>query len=346
MHDAEISNEREISKTSTNVVWWILIGLLCLALSLGIIVLFKQPTQSSTTEKKIRRNGSYASVDKDATLQEFHRFLAKETGLEGICLESGIRNPDDFVLLLENHSTIEFVDLWSTVLSDQALISLAKIPNLKAANLSNTLITDAGLRNLQNSWQLETLDLSYTLIDGSGLDYLSSLPKLKILLLNGTRLSEESWKNLQGFVQLEKLALSGSLFSDQGCAAVAKLHNLRELYLRDCTQLSGQGLLHFKNSKKLKKLFLGQISKGSYLQPLTQCVGLNRLVATVMEDDSNLLFQFAIRPDWNVEISGEETAMKYIRAIHHEQSTLFEHYSDYSIPSGTMPKRMIPLLEE
>jgi hypothetical protein len=65
-----------------------------------------------------------------------------------------------------------------------------------------------------------------------------------------------------------------------------------------------------------------------------------------LEDDCHFLFQFAIRPDWTVQIPGENTAMRFIWTIHHEESLLFEHSSDYSYPSGSLPERMIPLLEE
>jgi Leucine-rich repeat (LRR) protein len=63
--------------------------------------------------------------------------------------------------------------------------------------LSDTNVTDDGLKHLQGLTQLRTLDLSATNVTDAGLKHLQGLTELQILDLNGTKATGDGVKRLQ-----------------------------------------------------------------------------------------------------------------------------------------------------
>ena len=72
------------------------------------------------------------------------------------------------------------------------------MPHLEKLQLSNTKITDAGLKYLRGLTQLQVLVLENTSITDAGLEYLESLTQLKLLGMAGdtgiTRWGREKFK--------------------------------------------------------------------------------------------------------------------------------------------------------
>lgn len=117
--------------------------------------------------------------------------------------------------------------------SDDDLICLHALHNLKHLDLRRTRITDAGLRHLVGLSELEELRLSNTAITDRGLAYLAELPGLRRLWLDDEeyeaecqgaesdhlrrykpRISDAGLECLEQFKQLEFIDLTGSHPSD------------------------------------------------------------------------------------------------------------------------------------
>src|SRR5262249_35538718 len=87
---------------------------------------------------------------------------------------------------------------------------LAKLPAPEAPfglNLSNSKVTDAGLKQLAGLKRLQALSLSGTNITGVGLKHLAGLKNLHALDLNSTQLKGTDLKELAGLTSLQTLHL-------------------------------------------------------------------------------------------------------------------------------------------
>ena len=63
--------------------------------------------------------------------------------------------------------------------------------------LSNSQVTDAGLKELAGLKQLQTLGLSDTQVTDAGLKELASLKQLQTLVLGGTKVTDAGMQELQ-----------------------------------------------------------------------------------------------------------------------------------------------------
>jgi len=111
--------------------------------------------------------------------------------------------------------------------SDCELIS--SLHGLRALNLTESNITDDGLRLVCEVQSLESLSVSYTNVTDAAIESIAKL------------------------VDLRELDLSITLLSDEGLAKVGELRTLEELRLSS-TGISEDGIVHLLNLQKLKFL--------------------------------------------------------------------------------------------
>jgi Leucine-rich repeat (LRR) protein len=81
--------------------------------------------------------------------------------------------------------------------SDDDLVHLKGLPNLKEVTLSGSPITDAGLEHLKGLSTLTMLDLSGSEITDAGLEQLTALRQLGFLYLTNTQVTDEGVKKFQ-----------------------------------------------------------------------------------------------------------------------------------------------------
>ena len=93
---------------------------------------------------------------------------------------------------------ITSLELSDTKITDEGLKDLAKLQNLKTLFLGGTKITDAGLKEVTKLQKLKWLDLVNTQITDAGLKELVKLRDLQLLDLYGTKITDT------GFAELEK----------------------------------------------------------------------------------------------------------------------------------------------
>jgi hypothetical protein len=114
-------------------------------------------------------------------------------------------------------------------LTDDGLKTLAKIPALRALDLSRSPVTDNGLSHLRSLNDLRHLNLSSTRVDGSGLASLDGAKWLRVLILRNTQVSDSALTHIKNLQRLETLDLSGTRVTNGCIEHLQEMPNLREL---------------------------------------------------------------------------------------------------------------------
>ena len=87
-------------------------------------------------------------------------------------------------------SSLLWLDLSRTGITDAGLKVLAKMPNLERLDLRGTAVGDAGVKALAGLTHLESLNLYGTGVTDAGLEALRGLPSLRRLYVGGTPVTE------------------------------------------------------------------------------------------------------------------------------------------------------------
>ncbi|MBI1269185.1 protein kinase [bacterium] len=85
--------------------------------------------------------------------------------------------------LLRNKSKIVSLSLKNVPISDEAIKSASKLPELKELRLNNTAITDKAMKYLADS-KVQSLDIYGTRVSDIGLKYLSKSKSIKLICVN------------------------------------------------------------------------------------------------------------------------------------------------------------------
>ena len=125
--------------------------------------------------------------------------------------------------------------LSGTELTDEGLVHLTYLPDLRWLNLRGTKVTDAGMATLAQCAGLTRLHLEKTGVGDAGLEQLKSLPELEYLNLYGTPVTDGGLAHLAEIKTLKKLYLWQSQVTAEGVA------RLREA-LPECEIIAGEGL--------------------------------------------------------------------------------------------------------
>lgn len=132
-------------------------------------------------------------------------------------------------LLAKLHHVTE-VYLADTDFDDEDVNALNGLPKLNSLILSNTKITDTGVKQLPGS-QLHQLHLAGTSISPAAIDVIGRMKPLQVLNLSDTSV-QDNLGPLANLEELEWLLLSGCDFSqinDQSIEGLVKIRNLGRL---------------------------------------------------------------------------------------------------------------------
>ena len=103
-----------------------------------------------------------------------------------------------------------------TLISDESLLDLAKLSELRSLRLAATSISDAGLQQLAPLRNLETLSIRYCNVKGVGLVSLAKLPNLKHLDLSGDEITDRGLESLKSLRGLRTLGLENTKVTAAG----------------------------------------------------------------------------------------------------------------------------------
>jgi Leucine-rich repeat (LRR) protein len=122
-------------------------------------------------------------------------------------------------------------------------------------SLSESKVTDAGLKELKNLKNIQEFDLWDTQLTDEGLKELKDLTNLKVLRVLGTKVTDKGLKELKVFKNLQELNLSNTAVTDEGLKELKGLTNLKELGVHD-TKVTDKGLKELKELNNLTTLQL------------------------------------------------------------------------------------------
>ena len=145
-------------------------------------------------------------------------------------------------------TSLHSLDLSETVISDAGLVHIADLRELSELSLANTKVTGSGLQYLQNLRNLNSLNLPYTRVDDDRLKHLTVLPKLGDLSIGGTSVTSEGIKHLESLRALQSLSLQDTNVDDLAIPALTRMKGLTLLVL-DSTQISGKGLFELRSTR-------------------------------------------------------------------------------------------------
>jgi Leucine-rich repeat (LRR) protein len=153
---------------------------------------------------------------------------------------------------LGRHKGLETLDLTRARVTD--IQPLAQLTKLRALNLTESNITDAGLKGVTGMSALENLRLWNTKITDMGGRELRQVRTLRTLDLSFTQVTDEGLKDLAALEQLEELKLQGSRVSDGGVAELKPLKDLRCLTLGSSSDFKGTRLAALNDLPSLREL--------------------------------------------------------------------------------------------
>jgi internalin A len=161
----------------------------------------------------------------------------------------------------DRDGSISEVSLARTWATDEDLNYVAQIPTLKRLDLSFTLVTDKGIKELEQLRQLEDLNLetAEALTDAS-MNYLKNIPTLRRLKVRGVDVTDVGMPAIAQMTGLRSLDLSHTMLEDVGLENLPALADLEELYLGG-DMITGINLNFLKLLPKLKKLSLDGIQR-------------------------------------------------------------------------------------
>jgi serine/threonine protein kinase len=181
------------------------------------------------------------------------KHLKDLTSLQFLFLAS-TRVTDSGLEHLTGLTNLMSLNLNETAVSDKGLAWLGRLPQLKIIELRHALITDAGMEHLKGLTTLEALHLTATRVRGPGLAFLPEA-SLKDLWLDQTRVTREGLQLVGRFPNLTALHLENLNISDADLGFLKGLGDLRVLYLND-NPLTDKGLHNLEGLTRLNFLTL------------------------------------------------------------------------------------------
>jgi Leucine-rich repeat (LRR) protein len=146
-----------------------------------------------------------------------------------------------------------FLILDRTPISDEGILPLREINNLRLLSVQQTAITNKGLSNIQGIVSLQLLRLNWTRIDDEGLKFIDRLPDLALLYLSGTKITDKSVEKLVQLKKLAALQFSHTSLTDKGIGYLLELEKLEYLGL-DNTKITEASVPTLKKIGSTRKL--------------------------------------------------------------------------------------------
>jgi Leucine-rich repeat (LRR) protein len=161
----------------------------------------------------------------------------------------------------DKDGSIAEVSLARTWATDEDVAYVAQIPSLKRLDLSFSLVTDKGIKELEQLKQLEELNLeTVEALTDASMNYIKNIPTLKKLNVRGVDVTDVGMPAIAQMTGLRSLDLSHTMLEDVGLENLPALTNLEELYLGG-DMITGINLNFLKLLPKLKKLSLDGIQR-------------------------------------------------------------------------------------
>ncbi len=155
-------------------------------------------------------------------------------GIAGISLADCAAATDHTIAngLASRPSSLTFVDLSGTAVTDASAPGLAALPRIEHVWMSSTSITDASLQDLAKGHSLKSVRADETAITDIGLAALATLPALEVVSANGTLLSSAGVDALLVARPLQYLGIARTAIAGDALTSLARRCSLTGIDLR------------------------------------------------------------------------------------------------------------------
>jgi hypothetical protein len=163
---------------------------------------------------------------------------------------------NSWTITLDPAGRLSAVDLGPSG-SDADLAALARLATIEKLTAANTRdVTNEGMKPVAKMPALRALDVEQTDVNDAGLAILASAPKLEDINLKKCDLTAEGYKHLAEIKTLKRIRAAQTNTDDACLAAIAGMAHLELLDLQDCNRITADGLAVLKNFKNLRSLRL------------------------------------------------------------------------------------------
>lgn len=162
---------------------------------------------------------------------------------------------------IDKISTLESLDLNETLISDQNLAILRKLPNLKVLRVQTDKLNDEAIDQIIKIPNLESLSIGFNsgITDSGVIKLIVNCKKLKLLKLVGLRIGDDAVDNIGQLHDLRVLDLSGTNITDKAIAKVSRMP-LNALYV-SATNVTDAALSDLAKCETLDHLLLNGCPK-------------------------------------------------------------------------------------
>jgi hypothetical protein len=162
-------------------------------------------------------------------------------------------------------------------ITDAWLERMADLPDVRALDISVTVVKGPGLTVVGTLKNLESLNLTLTLVTDPHLVHLRGLTKLRALYLASTKCTGEGLKDLGGLNQLDNLNCHSAPVNDAGLEQIGRLTSLQRLEIVH-THFTDAGAQHLSRLTNMRRIQLGsREATGAAVAPLRAMTKLREL---------------------------------------------------------------------
>ena len=223
------------------------------------------PIASRATAEWVLQRGGGAAVQVQVSGQPAAIVASRELlptepfALLGIKLAGSKQLAEADVERLSGQSSVSWLDLTETPVTDAGLVRLAGVSALTNVKLDGTEIGDRGLKHVARTCpSLNRLSLARTRCTPAILDSIAQLKQMRDLSLAGLPFGDEHLEPLLGLSNLERLDLAQTRVGDSGLARLERLTRLLMLNL-DGTAVTDRGLATLAQHGRLISLSLNGV---------------------------------------------------------------------------------------
>lgn len=178
--------------------------------------------------RRVQELGGYGGVSRispamfqglrGTPLEPLLRLFSTKRAAAGLVVEGKPATDADIAEFVAALPTIEQIDVSSTLIGDEALAEIGKLPALFLVAARHTKVSDAGVKSLAGRSGLCIVDLAGTHITDAALADLATLPRLCRLSVAGTSVTDAGLAQLQGPTLL-MLDVTDTQVTDAGVAS-------------------------------------------------------------------------------------------------------------------------------
>lgn len=136
--------------------------------------------------------------------------------------------------------------------TDDQMRVISRVSTLEYLNVGGSQITDSGLALLDRCVRLKTLRFAKTAVHGSAFEKLRALPELENVCADDCKLDDDSLALLAECPRLRVVEVSSGSITDRGARALSRAKNLEQvILLGDITRSGAEPLFALRHLKLL-----------------------------------------------------------------------------------------------